>query len=119
MRIALFAQRELPDLAADSQSENTKWFTIMGQAPLRKLFETMLGLPASFGGIDLDKQLEVFKERAQSILGDDSIAQFSDPEALDKLITIYQARSQINLFAASTSSASTALTLLQSATVFG
>jgi uncharacterized protein DUF1217 len=115
MRIALFAQRELPDLASGNQSDSAKWFSIMGQPPLRKLFETTLGLPVSFGGIDIDKQLEVFQDRARSILGDESIAQYADPEAVEKLITIYQARSQISAFAAQTSSASTALTLLQSA----
>lgn len=112
MRIALYAQRELADLAAGSESESTKWFTIMGQPPLRTLFETALGLPSSFGQIDIDKQQEIFRDRARSVLGADTVGQFTDSASLDKLITTYQARAQIDGFAAS-SGASTALTLLQ------
>lgn len=113
MRIALYAEHELSELAADDASEDTKWFTIMGQAPLRTLFETALGLPSSFGEIDIDKQLEIFKDRANSVLGDDSVAQFIDPQALEQLTTKYHARSQINLYASTNSSAATALSLLQ------
>ncbi len=113
MRIALFGERELARMATNGQSADTRWFSVMGQPPLRKLFETALGLPASFGQVDIDKQLEVFKDRAQSVLGSDEIAQFSNPQALNKLITIYQARNQINEFSSLGSPAATALILLQ------
>lgn len=115
MRIALFAQRELADLANDTMSEDAKWFTLMGLPPLRKMFETALGLPASFGQIDIDKQLIIFKDRASSTMGKSTVAQFADPEAIDKLTNLYMARSQIASFNASLSSGSTALTLLQNA----
>ncbi len=113
MRIALFSERELARIATNGQSPDTQWFSIMGQPPLRKLFETAFGLPASFGQIDIDKQLGVFKDRAQSVLGNDVIAQFSDPASLDKLITIYQARSQLSESVSFGSPAATALMLLQ------
>lgn len=113
MRIALYGQRELAELAADDGTERTKWFTVLGQPPLRALFETALGLPESFGQADLDRQVTEFQARLLSMTGDDSISQFTDPEKLDRLITVYHARSQIGAFSAATSSAATALTLLQ------
>ena len=113
MRIALNAARELPELAASGGSESTLWFRVMGNTPLRTVMETAFGLPSSIAGLDLDRQLEIFQDRAESVLGSNSITQFSDPEAMDDLIRVFLARSQVAQFSAGTSSASIALTLLQ------
>jgi len=115
MRIALYAQRELIKLANDEMSEDAKWFTVMAQPPLRKMFEIALGLPTSFGQINIDRQLEIFRDRTDSSIGMPSVSQFADPEALEKLTTLYLARAQIVSFNASISSGSTALTLLRTA----
>ena len=113
MRIALYAKRTLSDLATSSTSNNAKWFTIMGQPPMRKLFETALNLPAAFGQIAIDQHLSVFKERAASVFGSDLISQFADPEAIDDLVVKYIARAQIASMGSSSSSSANALTLLQ------
>lgn len=105
---------ELEAFRTDDISNDAKWFTIMGEPPLRSLFETALNLPSEFGQIDIEQQLSVFKERAQSVFGSDQVNQFSDPETLDKLITQYVVRAQLASFNSGASSASIALTLLQS-----
>lgn len=94
MRLALNAQRELKTLSKSTSSEDTKWFTVMGSSPLRKVFETALGLPSSFGSLDLDQQLSVFKSRADRVLGDDGISQFSDPAKVENLIKQFLIRSE-------------------------
>lgn len=48
LRLAMNAERELKELAAKSGSDNTKWYTVLGSTPLRKVFETALGLPQAF-----------------------------------------------------------------------
>lgn len=113
MRLALNAARELPEIAAGGGSEATLWFRVMGNTPLRSVLETAFGLPGSVGSLDLDRQLEIFQDRADSVLGSQSITQFTDPEKVDNLIRVYLARSQAAAFNAATSSASIALTLLQ------
>lgn len=115
MRIALFAQRELGKIAESDMSEDAKWFTIMGQPPLRSMFETTFNLPASFGQIDIDQQLTILKDRADSQFGSDNVAQFAAQDAQDELVTQYVARSQLKAFNSVASSGSIALTLLQSA----
>jgi len=115
MRIALFAQRELENLATDTMSEDAKWFSIMALPPLRKMFETALGLPVAFGQVDIDRQLVIFKDRASSAIGKSTVSQFAEPEALEKLTNLYLARSQIASSNAFLSPAATALTLLRSA----
>lgn len=112
-RLALNTERELGSLAAKSGSEDTKWFTVMGNAPLRQTFQTALGLPSSFASIDLDQQLSVLKSRAESLFGDDRISQFTDPDKMTKLVRTYLARSEISNIASPTASASVALQLLR------
>ena len=114
MRTALYAQREVPALASEDTSNDAKWFGIMGQPPLRAVFEKALNLPTSFGQIDIDQQLVVFKQRAREIFGSDQVSQFATEEATQELVTKYVVRSQLDNFNSAASSASIALTLLQS-----
>lgn len=118
MRIALFAQRELADLAQSGQSKDAQWFSIMGVPPLRTLMETALGLPTSFAQLDIDKQRGVFQEKARLQLGSDEISDIVRPEALKQLTNAYLARAQINSVNQALSSASVALTLLQNSQNF-
>lgn len=113
MRIALYAERELGELAREESSEDAKWFAVMGLAPLRSMFETALNLPSEFGQIDIDQQLEVFRERTQAATGQSDVSQFSDPEALERITNLFLARSQLANFNLATSASANALTLLQ------
>ncbi|WP_415922537.1 DUF1217 domain-containing protein [Tateyamaria sp. SN6-1] len=112
MRLALYAQRIVPEVTGAEGSSAQKWFSIMGQPPLRAVFETALGLPSQFGQVDIDQQLEVFQDRAARVFDVSDPAEFADPEKLDDLITTYLARSQLAGLNAGVSGASIALTLL-------
>jgi hypothetical protein len=114
-RLALNLQRELPEIASKAgSSENSKWFTVMGNAPLRKVFEKALGLPVSTGTLDLDLQLSIFKSRAKSQFGADTVSQFSDPAALEKLTRRFIMRSEAEAFTQS-GAGNAALVLMQQA----
>ncbi len=114
LRLALTATRELERIASGQGSENALWFSVMGQPPLRKVFETALGLPTSFGALDIDRQLEVFREKTERSLGNGEISQFSDPEKREDLVRLFLLRSEAQQSAAAVRG-STALTLLQAA----
>ncbi|QCO55320.1 DUF1217 domain-containing protein [Pseudorhodobacter turbinis] len=113
LRFALNAERELAVLASRDSSEDTKWFTVMGNEPLRQVFEKALGLPSSFATLDLDMQLKTLKAKTEKAFGDSSVAQFSDPANLDDLVKKFLIRSEAMASFSSTSGASIALTLLQ------
>ena len=115
MRLALSAERDIADIAASTNSNDGKWFTIMGTPPLRSVFETALNLPSSFGTLDIDKQLEVFKERASNVLGTDQISDFTNEDTMAELVRVFLARTEIQGLTSQAASGSTALTLLQSA----
>ncbi|WP_372570562.1 DUF1217 domain-containing protein [Ruegeria jejuensis] len=114
MRIALYAQHELAEIATGDGSETTKWLNIIGLPPLRTMFETALGLPRSFASVDLDKQVEVFRDRFSSATGLSDLSELSDPGAMEKTTHLYLARAQIASFASQQSPAAIALSLLQS-----
>lgn len=76
------------------------------------MVETALGLPDAFGQVDIDQQLDVFKERSNRILGISDPSEFADPEILENVINTFLARSQLNSFGAGASSGQIALTLL-------
>ncbi len=112
LRLAMNLERELPALAAKTGGDDVLWFTVMGNAPLRQVFQRALGLPDSFGAVDLDRQLATFKDRAERQFGSDSLRQFSDPKKVDDLVRQFFARSSLDGGTTATRG-STALTLLQ------
>ena len=112
MRFALYAEREMGSLAAEDMSNDAKWYTLMGEPPLRNLFEKALNLPTAFGQIDLEQQLGVFKDRAKKEFGSDDLSIFADQAKVQDLITKYIVRDQISQFNSSYSSNAIALTLL-------
>ena len=113
MRLALTLTRELPELIEKGYSNDTAWLSVMGNPPLRAVFETAFALPDTFGLLDLDRQLEGFKDKARQVLGTDDLSQIAEQEQTDELLRFYLGRSQINSSFQVASSASIALTLLQ------
>lgn len=114
MRSALNLAGSLKDIVSGTTSNNARWFQIMGNPPVRAVFETAFGLPKAMASLDLDQQLDTFKSRAQATFGSDAVADIATPAQEEKLIRLFLIRSEANA-AAATSAGSVALTLLQNA----
>lgn len=112
MRIAFTFTREIADVAARDSSTDTKWFTVMGNPPLRQAFETALGLPEGFGSLDIDQQLGVFKERLERFLGDGDLAQFTEAGKREEFVRLFMLRSELLAGPSATTPGMTALTVL-------
>ncbi|MGC9418334.1 MAG: DUF1217 domain-containing protein [Rhodovulum sp.] len=112
MRLALNVERELSTLSEKDTGEEAKWFSVMGSEPLRQVFDIAFGLPESFASLDLDRQLAVYREKADDIFGSSDVAQFADPEKRDELVKLFLIRSEVRSGLAGYSPAQTALTLL-------
>ena len=117
MRLALTLERELTGIAARPVTNDTKWLTIMGNPPLRRVFETALGLPQSFGALDLDRQLAEFKDRALSRFGTADVSGLASPERQQDVVRNFLAQAQISggFGVGESGSTSPALTLLTAA----
>lgn len=112
LQIAMNAEREIPAIVKASDSPDSQWFMIMGQRPLRKIFEVAFNLPQSFGILDIDKQKSILQDKARAQFGDASVAQFAEPDKMEALIRRFLLRSQVSEGASAMSSGSTALVLL-------
>ena len=112
LRLSMNAERELGKLAASSMGDDAKWFSVMGQPPLRKVFETAFGLPAAFGTLDIDTQKTMLKQKAKASFGDDSIAQFAEPDRMSQLVRRYLLRDQVAQMGLGLGATSIALTLV-------
>lgn len=111
--LALNAQRELVRLAGGSTSENTKWLTVLGSAPLSQVFQKALGLPSSTSALNLDQQLGLYKAKAAAVFGDGGISQFADSTKSEALIKRFLFRAQADQMITQSNSTAVALTLLQ------
>lgn len=112
-RLGLNAERELPELAARSISETAKWYTLLGNPPLRDVIQTALGLPKSFASIDLDQQVSVLKDRARQAFGSDSVTQFAEPARMEALVRRFVLRADLQARGEGNSPAAIALQLLR------
>lgn len=112
LRLALNFGPALDELVNAGGSNDAQWFGMMGNSALRNVFETALGFPNSFASIDIDQQLDQFKDRARATFGTDQISELTSPDNQEKMIRLYMLRSEVNNSTA-TSGRSIALTLLQ------
>lgn len=113
MRLALYTERTLPEIADKANTARTKWFKVLGTPPLRQVFEKALGFPASIGKLDIESQIRRFMDKAETVFGSADIVQFSEPSAVNDLVHKFLARSQAESVQAA-SGGSIALMLLQS-----
>jgi Protein of unknown function (DUF1217) len=112
-RLALNAEREIPALAARNVGETTKWYTVLGNAPLREVIQTAFGLPKSFSSIDIDQQVSVLKAKTEAAFGSPDLGQFRDPRKMEALVRRFLLQSDIQGQTAASSPAATAIALLR------
>ncbi len=110
LRLGLNFERSLGEF--NSSSPDAAWFRVMGTPPLRTVLEGALGLPSSFAQLDIDKQLETFRDKMKSRFGVSEIAEIAAPDNSERVVQAYLLQEQVSQFRQS-GSAQIALTLLQ------
>ena len=113
LRLALNFQAEVEQTVGSAASVDLGWYKLLGNKPLRQVVEVALGMPAGAGGGDIDQQLRLYQGRLERMFGSPDLAQFSEPEKQEKMIRLFLVRSEINAGTINNSSASVALSLLQ------
>ena len=109
LRLALNFRREMETIANGASVEAAGWYEVLGQIPLRTVFEGAFQLGSSFSQLSIDRQVEELEERTQGLIGTSSPAGFADPDAREALISRYLA---LEGTGTSTSATSTALQIL-------
>ncbi|MEM8791511.1 MAG: DUF1217 domain-containing protein [Pseudomonadota bacterium] len=112
LRIALNFRREIQRYATAGDPDGTAWFSVMGDPPVRRVFERAFGLPEAFGQLNIDRQQQELRERNRVNFGDTSLAIFTDPKRVNQIIERYLLREAINSGPGPGTPGFTALTLL-------
>ncbi|WP_120009740.1 DUF1217 domain-containing protein [Teichococcus vastitatis] len=81
LRRAVYAKRTLP--------QTTSWYSVIADRNLAEVVQTVLGLPSSFGSLDVDQQKAALSKRMD-------IADFKDSTKLSKLLERYVAQTSIS-----------------------
>ncbi|MBK4214341.1 DUF1217 domain-containing protein [Paracoccus caeni] len=115
LRLALNAQRELQSFATRTSSDKTMWYEVLGNPPLRKVFEVAFGFGSHYGKLPVDRQLSEYMKAAERVFGSSSFKQIASQEGIDKLVTSFLAREQLVKNSVGQSRYSAALHLLSMA----
>jgi hypothetical protein len=81
LRRAVYAKRTLPQI--------NSWYSVIADRNLAEVVQTVLGLPSSFGSLDVDQQKAALSKRID-------IADFKDSAKLSKLLERYVAQTSIS-----------------------
>ena len=119
MRLGMNFRREISDIADPETKEKTAWFQIMGQKPLREVLSVALNIPKDVGSLDIDRQQEIFADKAKSLLGDSNPAIFDDPEVVDEVLRRFFLMRQVENGPSADTPGFAALTLLQGGPIGG
>jgi hypothetical protein len=112
MRLALNYKGEIAGLIGSGSSENAILYRILGDVPVRTVMESALNLPESIRTLPIEKQAEILKEGIEKRLGISDVSDLASAEQVEKVIQRFHAMQSIANSAATYSSASNALTLL-------
>ncbi|WP_282077820.1 DUF1217 domain-containing protein [Epibacterium ulvae] len=88
-RFALAFEPGVTEIVDGASSEDSEWFSVIASNPLREVFQTIFGLPDSFGTLDVDQQVTDLKARAQSQFGVTSVSGLIDGGHIDTIRTRY------------------------------
>ncbi|OIQ28200.1 MAG: hypothetical protein BM562_13250 [Alphaproteobacteria bacterium MedPE-SWcel] len=97
----------------DGPSATSQWFTIMGQQAMTDFMQVALGLPSEIGQMDIDQAVEVYKRKAEDILGTDKPSEFIAGDKMDDLVNMYLTRAQMKSISSGYSSGNAALMMLR------
>ncbi len=113
MRLALNFRREISSVASQDSTETASWFRIMGNQPLREVLATAMNLPQEVSQLDIDRQQEIFADKASQLFGDSDPTSLSDPEKIDEVLRRFFIVRQTQNGPSALTPGFSALTLLQ------
>lgn len=119
LRLAMNFRRNIADIAAASTEEEPGWLTVMGSEPLRQVMDAALGLPAGLAGVDLDRQVAIYEDRARRQFGEATAAAFLDPENVERAINRFLVQREIANGPGASTPGFSALSLLQNSGLGG
>lgn len=120
LRLSLNFQSDIPAIATSGTEDRTILFRLLGDVPIREVFETALNLPADFRRLPIERQADELASRIESAFGISDMSKLADPETTEAVLRRFHALRLLDGGGiSSTVPGSTALTLLGTASGFG
>ncbi len=88
-RFALTFEPGLNEIVGESSSSDSEWFSVIASNPLREVFQTIYGLPDSFGTLDIDQQVSDLKSRTEAMFGTTDVSGLIAGDHIDTIRTRY------------------------------
>ncbi|MEM7523919.1 MAG: DUF1217 domain-containing protein [Pseudomonadota bacterium] len=116
LRLALNFRREIATYATASDPDGTAWLSVLGDQPVRQVFEDAFGLSsASFAQIDVDRQQSELRRLNDRAFGSTSLDIFQDEAVVDTAIKRFLAQRSVEEGPSASTRGFAALTLLSAA----
>lgn len=112
LRLALNFRREIQTYATANDPDGTAWLSVLGDLPVRAVFEGAFGLSSSFSQIDIDRQQAEMRNFNNRTFGSTSLDIFTDPAKAEEVITRFLARRSAEAGPSASTPGFTALTIL-------
>lgn len=113
MRLALGFAGEMRTLVNSTKTNPAAWFQVLGSPPVRKVFQTALGLPDAFSQLDVDDQHKRIQDQAERVFGTSDMLKLSLAPNVENITRRFLIMREVASVSQS-SSLQTALVLLQS-----
>lgn len=113
LRLAIYFERMIPEVATAGRSDEARWFSLLGNPPIKKVIQESLGLPKEFGALDVDDQVARLKQALRSRFGVAQVTDLGNADVAQGIVKRFLLTSQINAGLSLVSPAQTALMLLQ------
>lgn len=96
MRFALGFEPGLESVVATTDNNDAQWFSVLASNPLREVFEVVLGLPSSFGALDIDRQARDIQDRTEAFFGTSDLSELLESENIETIRNRYLAQSSLD-----------------------
>lgn len=106
LRLALYFEDRIAQVAEKEKNNKVGWLRIIGEPPLASAFQRVFGLPSDTGKLDVDKQKDIYANRASRVLGTSDLSRFSDKDFRDKFLNLFLSKSNNGFNSSSASIAS-------------
>ena len=117
LRLSLGFEREIASIVERASSDNSAWYGILGNPPVRKVVTDAFNLPSAFTALDLDRQVETLKDKTQGLYGSDKASVLTIPSNTQDLVRRYLVQAVNTGSSINTSGQSSALAILRGGSV--
>lgn len=114
LRLALNFEEKVKEFANDSATDRAFWFRVIGNAPLREVFDSAFILPEGFANLDVDRQADILQRRAEQVLGPEPVAALTTDAGVETVTRRFLLQRQIEDGPSAFTPGATALALLGS-----